>query len=308
MSGLRSALEDYLSVRRQLGFELEKDGRLLEDFVGFLERSGAERITTELALIWAKLPAESQPLWWRQRLGMVRGFARYLFTIDPVGEVPPNDLLPARQERVAPYLYSQTEIAALMGAARALTPTLRAATYETLIGLLAVSGLRPGEALGLDRGDVDLRDGALHVRAAKHNKQREVPLHDSTTTALQNYSRLRDQQQPKPDTAAFFVSAQGTRLPHVTFNRTFSKLILHAGLEGRGKRQRPRPHDIRHSFAVRTLLEWHRAGEDVDRRLPLLSTFLGHAGPASTYWYLETSPELLALVARRLDGVLGERP
>jgi integrase/recombinase XerD len=304
MSPLRVALQDYLRVRRQLGFELKKDGWLLEDFVGFLEQAGATRISTELALAWAKLPEDAHPHRWRQRLGMVRRFARYLATIDPDSEVPPEDLLPAHQPRVAPYIYSQAEIASLMDASRALSPPLRAATYQTLIGLMAISGLRLGEALGLDRQDVDLERGALHVRAAKQNKQREVPLHHSTSEALGRYSVLRERHWPKADRQAFFISRPGLPLTAKAVHGTFPRLIRRVGLEGHGQRGRPRPHDLRHAFAVHTLLDWHREGVEVDRQMPLLSTYLGHAHPISTYWYLQAAPELLALVAQRLDGML----
>jgi integrase/recombinase XerD len=308
MSPLREALRDYLRIRRQLGFELKAQGRLLEGFVDFLERAGAQYITAELALAWARLPAQAHPHYWRQRLGIVRGFARYVATIDPSSEVPAEDLLPATQRRVAPYIYSEAEIAALMEAARGLRPPLHAASIETLIGLMATTGLRLGEALGLDRRDVDLRDRALHVRAGKQQKQREVPLHPTTTEALREYARLRDRRCPIPDTAAFFLSPRGRRLHKATVHRFFPQLIREVGLEGRGQRARPRPHDLRHAYAVRTLLGWHRAGERVERKLPLLATFLGHAHPASSYWYLEAVPELLELIGRRLDGALGEAP
>ena len=302
MTTLRQALQDYLLVRRRLGFELKDDGLLLERFVCFLEQAGAVRITTELALVWAREPVGAHPSRWRERLGTVRGFARYLATLDPESEVPSKDLLPAQRPRVTPYLYTPAEIAALMRAARALPSPLRAATYETLIGLLACSGLRPGEALALDRRDVDLLiEGTLHVRAGKQRKQREVPLHQSAVRALSEYGRLRDRYLPQPATPAFFVSTRGERLTRRWFNRTYRKLIEQAGLEGRGERCRPRAHDLRHSFAVRTLLNWYRSGEDVDRQLPLLSTYLGHAKPASTYWYLQAAPELFALVGQRLD-------
>jgi integrase/recombinase XerD len=301
MIPLREALADYLRIRRRLGFELKADQRLLEQFVDFLERAGAVRITTELALMWARLPVQARPHRWRQRLGIVRGFARYLATIDPESEVPSPDLLPARQQRVAPYIYSPGEITDLMRAARALTPPLRGATYETVIGLMATTGVRIGEALGLDREHVDLKDGALHVRASKQNKQREVPLHHTATEALRRYARLRDRRWPQLQTPAFFVNTRGDRLAKHEFNHTFAKLIGQVGLEGRGQRVRPRPHDLRHTMAVRTLLDWYHAGEDVDRRMPLLSTFLGHADPASTFWYLEAVPELMALIRNRLE-------
>jgi integrase/recombinase XerD len=307
MSAPREALTDYLRIRRQLGFELKHAGRLLEDFVGFLEHAGAERITTQLAVAWAKLPQDVHPHRWRQRLGIVRGFARYLATIDPASEVPAEDLLPATRQRVAPYIYSEAEIATVMAAARTLTPPLRAASFQTLIGLMATTGLRLGEALGLDVQDVDLDNGALHVRAAKQQKQREVPLHSTTSPALRDYARLRDRHFPEPETAAFFVSQQGRRLTSAAVYYTFPKLIRQVGLEGRGQRTRPRPHDLRHAFAVRTLLGWYRQGTEVERELPLLSTYLGHVHPSDTYWYLQAVPELLALVGKRLDGVLGAR-
>lgn len=177
MSAPRAALDDYLLIRRRLDFTMPQDARLLEGFVGFLEQADAPRITTELALAWARLPVNVHPFTWRQRLTVVRGFARYLATVDPASEVPPVDLLPGHRPRISPYIYSEAEITALMAAARQLAPRLRAARHETLIGLLAVSGCRPGEALGLDRGDVDLTHGVVHIRAGKKNKQRQVPLH-----------------------------------------------------------------------------------------------------------------------------------
>jgi integrase/recombinase XerD len=298
---LREALADYLRIRRRVGFEMPQDGRLLEGFVEFLERAGAQRITTELALKWARLPVHAHPHRWHQRLGVARGFARHLATIDPASEVPSKDLLPGHRPRIAPYIYTDEEIAALIAAARRLRPLLRAARHQTLIGLLAVTGIRPGEALALGRQDVDLRHGVLHVRAGKQKKQREVPLHESTTSALREYARQRDARFPTPSTPAFFISARGRRMARGELNQTFTKLIREVGLEGRGVRARPRPHDLRHAFAVRTLLEWQRAGEDIDRRMPLLSTYLGHVDPASTYWYLEAVPELLEPISRRLE-------
>jgi integrase/recombinase XerD len=301
MSSLRDALADYVRVRRRLGFEMPQDGRLLEGFVEFLERAGAERITTELALRWARMPVHAHPHYWRQRLSVARGFARHLATIDPASEVPSTDLLPGHRPRIAPYIYKDAEITALIVAAGKLRPPLRAARHQMLIGLLAVTGMRPGEALGLDRQDVDLRHGTVHVRAGKQKKQREVPLHQSTVSALRGYARLRDARFPEPSTPAFFISARGRRMGRSELNQTFTKLIREVGLEGRGARARPRPHDLRHVFAVRTLLDWYQAGEDIDRRMPLLSTYLGHVDPASTYWYLEAVPELLELISRRLE-------
>lgn len=301
MTALEESLADYLQIRRRLGFEMPQDGRLLEGFVEFLDQAGASRITTELALAWARLPGDAHPHRWRQRLSVARGFARHRATIDPTSEVPSTDLLPGHRPRIAPYIYTDAEIAALMTAARQLRPRLRGVRHATLIGLLAVTGMRPGEAIGLDRNDVDLNNAVVAIRTGKQKKQREVPLHATTVRALRDYARLRDASPPEPSTPAFFVSARGRRMGREELNCTFTKLVCEVGLDGRGARARPRPHDLRHAFAVNSLLGWYRAGENVDRRMPLLSTWLGHVDPASTYWYLEAVPELLELVSRRLE-------
>jgi integrase/recombinase XerD len=303
MTTLDQALSDYLALRRRLGYALERDQPQLEHFVCFLGQAGAERITTELALRWARIPANQHPIIWRRRLSMVRQFARYLATIDPASEIPSKDLLPAHQPRVAPYIYAPQEIARVMAAARRLRRPLTAALFETAIGLMASTGLRLRETLALDRSDVDLHDGVLDIRAVKNHRQREVVLHPSATAALERYVRVRDEHCPKPATPAFFVTDLGRRPVKTVFWQTFRVLIKQAGLEGRGQRVRPRPHDLRHTFAVRTLIGWHRSGEQIDRRMPALSTYLGHVSPESTYWYLQSVPELLALVSERLERI-----
>lgn len=307
MSDLHTALDDYLVVRRSLGYQLDKAEELLTGFVRYLDDEGATHITTELALAWATLPAGAHPAWWRHRLGAVRGFARHLQSVEPRTEVPPADLLPAAQPRMTPYLYSETDIAGLMAAAHNLAPALRGATYEALIGLLVVSGLRIGEAIRLDRDDIDEDRLALVVRRSKPCCSREVPLHATTVEVLHAYARQRDHEFPVPRSQSLFISERGTRLCYTTVRTTFRGLIGTAGLEGRGTRCRPRLHDIRHSFAVASVLSWYREGADVDAKLPLLSAVLGHVDPASTYWYLETAPELMAVVADRLGALLGER-
>jgi integrase/recombinase XerD len=301
MSALRRALADYLRLRRALGYKLERAGRLLDDFVTFAERDGADTITVELALRWATLPQGAHPVWMSLRLGMARGFARYLHSLDPRTEVPPPDLLPARYPRVAPYLYSDADIAALMGAARSLASPLRSATFECLIGLLAATGLRVGEAMRLDRDDVDVVEGLLCVRNTKFGKSREVPVHASTVEALRSYAGRRDRLCRKPTSAAFLVSAAGTRLGHSAVQPGFRDLLRRAGLDPVADVRRPRLHGLRHSFAVKTLIGWYRDGLDVAARMPLLSTYMGHADPARTYWYLSAAPELLALAAGRLE-------
>jgi integrase/recombinase XerD len=303
MTALGQALDDYLTLRRRLGYGLERDQPQLEQFVAFLEQADAQRITTELALRWARIPANQHPIIWRRRLSVVRQFARYLATVDPLSEIPSQDLLPAHQPRTAPYIYAPQEIEALVAAARSLRRPLAAAMFATVIGLLASTGLRLREALALDRADVDLHNGVLDIRACKNHRQREVMLHPSATAALGRYVNVRDEHCPSPGTPAFFVTSWGRRPVKTVFGQTFRVLIVQTGLEGRGHRVRPRPHDLRHTFAVRTLIDWHRSGEDIDRRMPALSTYLGHVSPESTYWYLQSVPELQVLVSERLEQI-----
>jgi integrase len=308
MKPLRKRLDEYLAVRRAVGFKLERTGRLLTDFIAYLERLGAQAITTELALAWASQPPDGHAAWWAERLGIVRGFAQHLQAIDPRTEIPPTDLLPRRTRRATPYLYSEQDIARLIAAARELRNPLRAATYSTFFGLLAVTGMRIGEAIRLDRQDVDWTNRLLVIRNSKFGKWREVPLHSSTVDALRTYARLRGRIGVHPRSPAFFLSTVGTRLIYMNTHTTFRKLVRTIGLERRSGRCRPRAHDLRHAFAVRTLLDWYRAGVDVQARLPALSTYLGHVAPSCTYWYLSAAPELLALAAQRLEPVQREFP
>lgn len=296
---IRHAAEDYLTLRRSLGFKLEVPGRLLLDFARFLDDADAAHITIELALAWAVRPMGAQPSWYYYRLSAVRGFAEHMHAIDARHQVPPADLLPRRVCRPVPYLFTSGEVAALMRAAETtLRPPLHAATYKTFIGLLDVTGMRPGEAIGLGRDDVDLAGGLLTV-VGKYGKSRQLALQPNTVTALCGYAALRDQMCPRPAASSFFVSTVGSPLLPVGVTRTFRTLTRRVGLQPRSERCRPQPIGLRHSFAVNTLIDWYRAGVDVDARLPLLSTWMGHATPASTYYYLQAVPELLALAAQR---------
>jgi integrase len=308
VSDLHHAVEDYIAVRRALGSKLERHPRLLENFVAYMEAAGVTTITTELALSWATLPGDdAHPTYLSNRLCAVRGFARHLQAFDPATEVPPAHLLPWPKCRATPYLYSDADIAALMSAARSLTPALRAATYETLIGLLSVTGMRVGEGLRLDRDDVDWDEGMLTIWDSKFGKSREVPLHSDALDALRAYAQRRDELCPHPSTASFLVSPGGARLVYVTVQKTFSRLVDDAGLGPRSSGRRPRLHDMRHALACTVLLGWYRDGVDVEAHLPLLSTFLGHGNPSSTYWYFTAVPELLALAAERRDHCRGVR-
>ena len=285
MTGLREALAGYLDLRRGLGFKLERDAKLLDQFIGYLEQRQAATVTVADALAWATLPAGASPGWLRMRITVVRGFAAYLATLDPSAEVPPASLLPGGTHRAVPYLYSAADIAALLVQAEQLKTPLRRATIKTLIGLLTVTGMRRGEAIALDDEDFDARRGLLLVRHAKLGKHRLLPLHPTTVAAVQDYLRLRDQRFPRPVSEALLVSSAGTRLLHYNVGFTFTMLTRRAGLAGRSGGCRPRPHDLRHSFAVATLLDWCRDGGDIAARMPLLSAYLGHADPAGTYWY-----------------------
>lgn len=301
MSCLRDQVADYLTVRRALGFELIHAGQLLEQFVTFAEAAGTDTITTQLAVQWATLPTGVSPLWHAQRLSVVRCFARWRHSIDSNTEVPPADVLPSRSRRATPYLYSVADIAALLAAAGQLGSPLAAVTMQTFLGLMFSTGMRRGEALGLDRRDLDQATGVLTVRKAKFHKPRQLPLHASTVAALTAYAARRDQLCPRPRTAALFVSTTGARLAATTVSQTFRTLLRQTGIGQRSPACRPRIHDARHSFAVTTLLGWYRDGTDVQGRLPLLSTYLGHADPRHTYWYFSAAPELLALAAERLE-------
>jgi integrase/recombinase XerD len=303
MTGLRSALDDYLSLRRGMGFKLARDEKLLAQFLAYLEAHHATTITIDHCVAWASAPLQASPGWLTFRMSVVRGFATYLHAIDPATEIPPSNLFPARAHRAVPYLYSDAEIDALITAASGLRYPLGVATYRTLIGLLAVTGMRIGEAIRLDVRDLDLDRGLLVVRKSKLGKSRLIPLHPTAVSALGDYLRRRTQLPPRPpvSTPALFVSTAGTRLRYENVSVTFIKLVRRARLRARSASCRPRLHDFRHTLAVRTLLEWYRDGGDVQSRMPLLSTWLGHADPKNTYWYLSAAPELLAEAARRLE-------
>jgi len=309
VSGLRQAAEDYLAMRRGLGFALVREGQMLMSFISYLEQAGAGSITTELAVAWAvRTRPGVNPACRNRRLTVVRIFARHLLAIDPSTEVPPAELMACRYRRVAPHLYTPEEITALMRAAAALNHPLRALTYQTLIGLLVVTGLRVGEACGLDRADVDLDAGVLTVRAGKLGKAREVPLHPTAAQALRAYGQQRDQLCRVVGTPGFFVNTRGGRLAARHVPEVFAELRRVAGIRPAPGGRNPRVHDLRHSFCVATMLGWYRAGVDVHAHLPLLSTYLGHADPVSTYWYLQAAPELLALAADRLGHFLADLP
>ena len=304
MSDLNSHVEDYLRLRRGLGFKLVFAGHVLPQFVSYLTDIGASSITVDAAIAWAGLPQGVKPISLSHRLGAVRGFAKYVATINPATEIPPCGVWPSTSPRPTPNVWSPADIGRLLDAARLMVSPLRAVTHEALFGLLASTGMRIGEAISLAFDDVDVAAGVVMIRDAKFGRSRLVPLHDTTTRALSAYTAERERLCPIPNPATFFVSSTGTPLCHGTVQAVFHALTTELGL--RTNDCRPRIHDLRHAFAVRTLIDWHQTGVDIAGRIPVLSTYLGHVNPAGTYWYLTAVPELMALAAERLSTLTGE--
>lgn len=304
MNTLRQAVREYLALRRSLGFKLDKAGNQLLAFVEFMEKHRAFYITTKLALAWAQQPSTAQPAEWAQRLSAVRTFARYRSAADPRTQIPPEGLLPYHPKRARPYLYSNKEIRSLLRAALALPAGggLRPWTYHCLFGLLSVTGLRIGEARNIELQDVDLKTGVLTIRSGKFGKSRLIPIHASTRYMVADYLARRNRRwAARPVSSYLFLSNWGNQLDGGEIRRTFYALSRQIGLRGQSDSHGPRIHDMRHRFAVMTLLRWYRSDEDVERKLPYLSAYLGHVHVSDTYWYLSEWPELMREAMSRLE-------
>lgn len=309
MTALEDRLAGYLAMRQALGYKLARAEKLLSQFIAWMNERGEQTITTALALAWATLPEATGSNWHAHRLSVVRGFAAHVHALDPAHELVPRDLLPQRPRRAVPYLYTDAETRALMDASSVIPTPHRAATMRALIGLLSVTGMRIGEAIRLDRSDIDHRRSVLTVVEGKFGKSRELAVDATTTAALRAYLARGDRPVPAEPTEAVFTSAVGTRLTYCNVHLAFKRIVKHAGLAPRSAVCRPRPHDLRHTFAVNTLLDAYRDdtgdGEHIQARIALLCTYLGHVNPGSTYWYLQAAPELLALAADRLERADG---
>jgi integrase len=290
MTDFRQAADDYLRLRRSLGHQMAEAAYLLPDFAAFLDGRGEQTVTIAAALDWVKtrepgVVTTVSP----RRITAVRGFARYLSGTGPSTEVPPLGLVPCHQRRGQIFLYSDADISAIMAAAKETIPQpLRAAAYHSLIGLLAAAGLRIGEAIKLDRDDIARTESVLHIRETKFGKSRLVPLQDSVMNALREYDTLRDQLMPRAKDPSFFVSLTAKRLIYAVVCPTFRTLVDAAGV-GLDAPHRPRLHELRHTFAVRTLLHWYRTEDNIQAKIPSLSTYMGHREPACTYWYYSDS-------------------
>lgn len=305
---LQELVADYLTVRRSLGYKLDDAEYILDRFVVYLHDHDARGVTVAHALGFATAPAGASPRWQALRLSAVRCFARWAHCQDPNIEVPPARLLPARPTRAAPYIYTAEEVQALLEAADQLRHPLRAATFRTLIGLMAATGIRTGEAVGLDIASLDHHSRTLTVRG-KYGKIRMLPLHPSVADALSDYLAQRERLLPAATCLALLISSRGTRLRPTNVQETFRGLVQQAGLKPASSSCRPRPTDLRHTFAVSTMLDAYRSGADPAAVLPILSTWLGHTEPSDTYWYLSGTAELLAAATERLEsgGPDGER-
>jgi integrase/recombinase XerD len=304
MNTLRQSVQEYLTIRRSLGFQLYKAGKLLPAFVKFMEEHHASHITTQLALAWAQQHSTVQPTERAKRLSVVRLFAGHQSATDPRTQIPPQGLLPYRPKRAQPYLYSTKEIRALLRAALSLPARggLRPWTYHCLFGLLSVTGMRIGEACNLELPDVDLRTGVLTIRSGKFDKSRLIPIHASTRRVLADYlARRKRWWATRPVSSYLFVSDRGTQLYDRRIRQTFYALSRQIGLRGPSDSHGPRLHDMRHRFAAMTLLRWYRSGKNVEQKLPFLSAYLGHVCVSDTYWYLTAWLELMREAMSRLE-------
>lgn len=306
MSVLRDLLDDYLTTRRALGFMLAVPGRVLGEFVDFMDDAGETTIRHDLAVSWAARFSRGTVL---ARLNTVRQFAEHIASFDPATEVPVLDGRPYVNHRPRPHIYTSEQIDALLRAAGRLTPEVRAATWQTLLGLLAVTGLRISEARGLDDADItsdeDGDGGWVRVTESKFGKSRIVPVHATTMSAIGEYQRLRNKRFPARRTEALFVTRRGDRLATSTCGQAFRQIRALAGMTGTATEAAARLHDFRHSFATNTLIGHIRAGGDVEQMMPVLSAWLGHVSPVSTYWYLQNTPELAAALGARLPAIGG---
>ena len=309
MSTWAADLDRYLTIRRRLGYHLDTAARILRRFIAFAEREHAECISTDLFLRWQQAFGRANRHTWSRRLSVIRLFAQWLHGIDERHEVLPQALIPGRYRRVRPYIYSEDEIRRVVEAAAELPSIngIRALTCSTLFGLIAVTGLRVSEALSLDVTDVDLESGVLSLRRGKFGKARLLPVADSTTSRLAAYAKERQRLLGRMSDP-FFVSDRGERLTACGARYNFAAVCQTIGLRPGQKYRRhgrgPRIHDLRHTFAARTLLHWYRTGQDPTREMLKLTTYLGHADPAHTYWYIEAVPELLALASQRMETSL----
>ena len=311
---LQQRVDDYLAERRRLGFHLRSRDTFLAGFACFVaSRRHRGPLTVELMTDWVRQGkcGRGSPGTWARRLAKLRHFIRYLKQFEPDTEVPDELIFGPEPGRVAPHIYREEEIVKLLAAARSLGPlgSVRPATFETLFGLMASTGLRVSEAIHLRDADVDLKHGMLTVRQTKFAKSRQLPLHQSTVAALARYRRQRARHVSTTADSPFLISSRGQRLGQPLgerqAHRVFTTLRDSLGWINRGAHDAPRLHDLRHTFAVRRMMLWHADGTDIDQMMLALSTYMGHAEISYTYWYLTAVPELMALAGGKFEHFAG---
>lgn len=310
---LQSFVEQFLDERHRLGFASRTMGHALRSFATYVDAQALTRpLRIEVMASWARCPknASDDPLTWARRLKVLRPVARWFRQFEPDTAVPDRSIFGSVGQRLAPHIYTEQEIADLLAAAHRLQPPLRGATYETLFGLLAATGLRLSEAVHLLDRDVDLKSGLLQVRQTKFAKSRQVPVHPTTLAALRRYATRRDHEVATTEEAPFFVGTRGRRhgcMPSLRqVDRVFQQLREQLGWVNRGAHATPRVHDLRHTFVVRRILRWQEEGVDIDQQMLALSTYVGHANVTNTYWYLSAVPELLARAAQQFEPLTAD--
>jgi integrase/recombinase XerD len=304
MNKLKKILADYIALRRSLGFEMTKHDIALREFLKFFMAQKAQYLTIKLALQWARKPQDTNPAWWTDRLSMLRGFAGYWKTIDPRTEVPPVHLLLPWYKRPMPHIYTEEQIDQILKATQRLSPPHNF-IYWTLFGLLTATGIRIGEALALNNEDVDLKQGLITIREAKCHKSRILPVDCTTKHVLQRYTQQRNRWFQAPKASSFFVAMDGRRPSHYCAWRRFGRIIAQLRIESPSTKCAPRLHDLRHTFAVRSLISFYQSGQNIDRKIHALSIYLGHKGIACTYWYLTAVPELMSMALAKLEEKIG---
>lgn len=302
---ITESAEEYLTLRRGLGFQLKTEGKLVLQFAAFTDGEHSGSVTTQLALRWARLPEGASPLYCARRLETVRCFTRFLAIFDEGTEIPPQGLLGRAHRRIAPHIYSDREISDLVATAGQLSSRcgLRPRTFQALFGILASTGLRISEALALQTSSIDHDQQLFVVERTKFRKSRLVPLHPTVAAQVDSYTRFRDQQLPLAEPGPLLVSDQGSPLKYSTVRSTFRALCQQLDWKSNGGRQRPRLYDFRHTFACRRLLQWYRDGIEIDHAISALSTYMGHVRVTDTYWYLTGTPELLRAAAERFESL-----
>lgn len=309
---MRAKVQSYLAYPRHAGFQLRVEGQQLLSFARFAEKSDHHGpLTLDLAIRWATASQQPSPLTASRRIEVLRPFARYCQQLEPGTEIPPRRLFGCGHRRLRPHIYTAAESRALLSATKKLHPPggLRGLCCRAIFGLIAAAGLRPSEATGLERADVNLQRGIVPIRHAKFGKSRWVPLHPTTTRVLQRYAQLRDRDPRAGQTQAFFVGDYGRTARVANLEYAFGQLRRALQWSARGGHPAPRIQDLRHTFVCRTLQWWCESGVDMDRHILALSTYLGHAKVTDTYWYVTATPDLMALAAQRFERFAGgEQP